>query len=293
MPALRSRFAAMALFTGWATKRDGRVAQIGDNDSGRFFRLPGEFEGLEEQPLCHRETLDVLRALCGHSGETVAGRLAEGLGRLAGGVSDAVPMPSFGVAPELPGGGARAEWHLGPGCWEGLETAAFPDFGLFVWRSPRVWMAVRCGPVGQGGIGGHAHNDALHLELTVDGVDWIADPGTGVYTPDPRLRNAYRSAAAHFVPRPAGKQSEPAPLSAGLFRLADCGARCHRFGPEGFVGSHDGYGARMWRVLELAPDGLVVRDVWEGGDVAPIPHVDAEHPWHPIAFSPGYGRFDA
>ncbi len=304
---LQSRLAAMAEFTKWATKPGGRVAQIGDNDNGRFFRLPGEFEGIQEQPLRHDETVDVLGALCGRAPNTLAGKLARGMAGVADELEAPRPMASFGVTPPTPPRGAEASWTLGEGCWDGLEIAAFPDFGVFVWRSKRVWMAVRCGSVGQDGIGGHAHNDALHLELVVDGEEWIADPGTGVYTPDPELRNAYRSAAAHFVPRPqilgaeseVGSRSqdgrttmdvrEPASLSQGLFRLPDCGARCHRFGPEGFVGSHDGFGARMWRTLDVLPDGLRIRDVWEGGAIAPIPDVGPGRPWASIPFSSGYG----
>lgn len=289
---VRTRLPAMASFTQWATKPGGAVVQIGDNDSGRFFKLPGEFDGTQEQPLHHREMLDVLSALGGGSAKTLAGRIAGALASFEGRLPEASPMKSFGLgdAPGRVTEEVSVELDFGEGCWDGLETAAFPDFGLYLWRSHRVWMAVRCGTVGQGGIGGHAHNDALHLELSVDGSAWIADPGTGVYTPDPAVRNRYRSATAHYVPAVGGR--EPASLSQGLFRLPDCGARCHRFGVEGFEGSHEGFGPRIWRTLELTPRGLKIRDVWEGGRPSPIVPVSADKPWRPIAFSPGYGRFE-
>lgn len=291
LASVRGRLPKMASFLEWARRSDGRVAQFGDNDSGRFFRLPGAWTGtLDGDSRRVEETLDVLNAVCGAGPQGLAGRLAGFLSSPGTALGTPRAMTSFGVAPVPPAGLEEAVERLefGVGCWDGLETAAFPDFGMFVWRSARVWMAVRCGPVGQGGLGGHAHNDALHLELLVDGIEWIADPGTGVYTPDPAMRNAYRSVAAHFAPRVGDR--EPSSLGRGLFRLEDYGARCHRFGPEGFVGSHDGFGPRVWRVIELTPTGVAVRDGWEGGPLVPVPLVEARKPYRPLPFSPGYGE---
>ena len=60
---------------------------------------------------------------------------------------------------------------------EGLRLVGYPDFGLFVARSTRLYAAIRCGPVGQLGHGGHDHNDQLSLELSVDGEETY--PPTG------------------------------------------------------------------------------------------------------------------
>lgn len=142
----------------------------------------------------------------------------------------------------------------------GLQTLSYPDFGLFIWRNGRMYLAVRCGPIGQEGKGGHAHNDQLAIELQIDGEDWIADPGTYLYTSHAEQRNAYRSANAHFVPC-LMSGAEPARLNLGLFQLGDTArAKCVAFGLQGFVGMHQGFGSPIFRVVEPTETAVIVRD---------------------------------
>ena len=77
---------------------------------------------------------------------------------------------------------------------------AYSDFGAYVFRSNRLFLCLRAGFGRRDGAGGHAHVDQLGLDVSIDGVGWIRDPGSYVYTADPDWRNAYRSGAAHFVP---------------------------------------------------------------------------------------------
>jgi hypothetical protein len=174
----------------------------------------------------------------------------------------------------------------------GLSLLAFPDFGVYVYRSDRLYLAVRCGPNGQNGNGGHAHNDQLSLVLWVDGEEWIADPGTYFYTPLPSRRNEYRSVRAHFAPQ-ACDGREPGSLGLGLFRLGDeAQARCLYFGPEGFAGTHAGFGQPVYRVVELNGGGIVIDDIAEGGIPLRVPSYDpSRHPRNTEAppLSPAYG----
>jgi hypothetical protein len=171
-----------------------------------------------------------------------------------------------------------------------LDLLAYPDFGLYLFRSPRLYLATRCGPVGQNGLGGHAHNDQLHIELTVDGEDWITDPGTYLYTPLPNRRNEYRSTGAHFTPRMEGP--EPARLDLGLFRLgAESSARCLYWGPEGFAGVVRSGVRAATCVVRLQGDGVIVVHATEGCRLAGADEAGAD--WEAlrptIAASPGYG----
>lgn len=139
------------------------------------------------------------------------------------------------------------------------DLYAYPDFGLYLYRSKRLYLAIRCGPIGQDGIGGHAHNDQLSIELNVDGVDWISDPGTYLYTPLPERRNEYRSVKAHFAPQVEGR--EPGRLDLGRFRLGDdAKAECSYFGREGFIGMHQGYGDTIYRIVRVMEYGVRVID---------------------------------
>ena len=83
---------------------------------------------------------------------------------------------------------------------DGLHARAYPDFGAYVFRSERLLLCLRAGCGRRDGTGGHAHVDQLHLEVAIDGRDWIRDPGSYVYTACPGQRDAYRSSTAHFVP---------------------------------------------------------------------------------------------
>ncbi len=82
----------------------------------------------------------------------------------------------------------------------GIRGFTYPDFGAYVLRSHRLFLCLRAGLGCHDGIGGHAHVDQLGLEVSIDGVGWIRDPGSYVYTADPEWRNRYRSCRAHFVP---------------------------------------------------------------------------------------------
>jgi len=153
----------------------------------------------------------------------------------------------------------------GEGLWDQLQLHAYPDFGLYLYRSRRVFLAIRCGAVGQNGRGGHAHNDQLSFELNVDGEDWVTDPGTYLYTPMPTRRNEYRSARAHWGPRVADVGEPGGAFRYGLFRLGNAAAgKCSYFGPQGFAGKYDGYGQAVHRVFRLQDRGIEIVD-WTDG----------------------------
>lgn len=164
-----------------------------------------------------------------------------------------------------------------------MERFGYPDFGTYVFRSPRLFLAVRCGSIGQSGVGGHAHLDQLTVELVIDGRTLISDPGTYLYTPSPERRNAYRSARAHFVPRLTGR--EPGDLSRNLFRIDNTSeGECLYFGPYGFAGRHFGYGKPVYRLVAIEKDRIVVQDFTDSDEALDDPTSEK------LPLSPGYGK---
>lgn len=118
-----------------------------------------------------------------------------------------------------------------------LKLYAYPNFGLYLYCSQRLYLAIRCGCIGQNGNGGHAHNDQLSMELNLNGEDWISDPGTYLYTPLPERRNEYRSSQAHFAPQLL-REREQKYFSQGLFTLKNTPeGECVYFGSDGFMGT--------------------------------------------------------
>jgi hypothetical protein len=327
-----SRLAGAVDFAAAIVRPDGHVPQIGDNDSGRLVKLSpvwcrlsapdaellfgagaGDGDLLVEDGLDHRHLPEAAAGLLAGpaAAATAGGRHAVDaavVACLAGGKhappsasSAARPAPAGASAPVPDSDSVALEVvitspvHIG----EAGEVRAFPDFGLYVFRGPSWYLAVRCGPVGQGGRGGHDHNDQLSFELVVAGQDCAVDPGTYLYTPDPQARNRYRSATAHSGP--FLDDADAGGLSAGLFELV--GGRpgeCLEAGPAGFTGqvgtSPSIYRRRIVfsddsiRVIDEVPrraaTGRATSTVVTVAELAAGPH-----PWgRPPPYSPGYGR---
>jgi hypothetical protein len=313
------RLEQMAEFTVHVTKPNGRIAQIGDNDSGRFFKICPSFvdvDGrLQEQLLDHRATVAAISGLFGRedfSGfagpetarESLIIKALSGGQKIASYLEAGDKVKSMGVHTsdgDIDDLLVVAETIIEPpdaNVLNGLTTYAYPDFGLYIWRSPRFFLSVRCGPVGQNGNGGHAHNDQLAIELNIDGEDWIADPGTYLYTPSPKDRNAYRSVHAHGAPKIG--QGEPSRLDLGLFRLEDnSNAHCLKFDPVGFEGMHTGYGMPLHRRIELKSGSILITDLSPvAGEQKSSPNTvrdgkSLRELWNVnLPFSPGYGLRD-
>jgi uncharacterized heparinase superfamily protein len=116
-------------------------------------------------------------------------------------------MRAFAAAVARPDGtlpliGDSDDGHLLPACAfpsppvPAASSSAFPRAGIYVMRHGDYCLMCDCGPNGQRGNGGHAHNDTLSFELYA-GRPWIVDPGTYSYTGDLAAYNWFRSTAAH------------------------------------------------------------------------------------------------
>ncbi|MBA7465678.1 hypothetical protein ES707_00848 [subsurface metagenome] len=203
-------------------KPNGKMTQIGDNDSGQLFKL---------HP---REVLDMRYLL------------------VLGAIFFKEPkfkIKEFGFCED-------ALWIFGEGgyrVWQDLEensvanigSKAFPDAGWYVMRHDRNYCIISCGPNGQNGNGGHAHNDKLSFELCIDGKDVIVDPGTYVYTPEPDARNRFRGTAYHNTVMVDGEEQNKFEENNLFWMGNDALPRCLKWetGDEVdvFVGEHYGY----------------------------------------------------
>ncbi len=79
----------------------------------------------------------------------------------------------------------------------GCSSVALRHAGIYILRSDILSCHVACGPNGQQGVGGHAHNDKLSVVIRLKGRPLIVDGGTGCYSADTRIRNRFRSTAMH------------------------------------------------------------------------------------------------
>ena len=232
--SLCRRLFGMGRFTESILRPDGSIPQVGDNDSGRFMRLE-----MSDDPYAdiddHRHLVRASRALFGI--EVGDGLESRWMARWLGDATLPTPEPK--------------------------GTDHWPEFGLFVWRRPRILLTFRCGHVGQLGNGGHAHCDQLSITLTVDGRAFIDDPGTGVYTPRPEVRNELRSSACHStVLVPGLEQGDWLPGRWGLFSMRDVArARMIRLDASGAVGEMFQGDALVRRSVEVKEAAVRLLDV--------------------------------
>ena len=142
---------------------------------------------------------------------------------------------------------------------------AYPEFGMFIFKSKNIYLAIRCGSTGQSGKGGHAHNDNLSFELNVQGRDFIIDGGSYLYTPFPNIRNVFRSTKAHNTLILNGlEQNDWADGLVGLFSMRDdAHARVLKFSNEYFRGEHSGYGPKHCREFIIRNSSLIIYDMIE------------------------------
>ncbi len=207
----------------WITRPDGSSPLIGDDDGGRLIKL-------SPRPANDfRDTLAIGAAILKRGDwKYVAGK-----------------------AP------AELLWLIGPegvACYDKLraemprETSKeFMSSGYFVmrdgWRRDSSFALIDCGPHGADANARHSHSDALSIEFASRGVTWLVDPGTFVYAADAKMRNEFRSTAAHNTVLVDG---EPQSLPSKTFSWrtsANCQLRefIEHSDAIFFQGSHDGY----------------------------------------------------
>jgi hypothetical protein len=258
----RERLGRMLGFVATYTRLDGTAPQWGDNDDGRWLPLEGY---ASHAPHDHRHLLD-----------------------LGGHLLDRADLVTAGS-----GRSVERLWLLGPGRPQppaapaGRSSRAFAEGGYIVMRRDDLHLGVSCGAVGTRGLGNHTHNDLLALCLWADGIEWIPDPGTGVYSGDLALRNRMRSTAVHATLQLGEReQNRLGPGLDGLFHVherarpdlvrwqsgptVDClVARHHGFSDDGAAWVHERTivfrpGLRSW----LVGDRLFRADVAEGAAAA-------------------------
>ncbi|UCM43849.1 heparinase II/III domain-containing protein [Aeromonas dhakensis] len=167
-------------------------------------------------------------------------------------------------------------FRLGSDCSE-FKIKYFDCFGLVVARSHDSILTFRCGPIGQFGKGGHDHYDQLSITLTTDGNRLISDPGVGCYTKDIYIRNKYRSSKSHFGVH--GKKDFDD--IGDLFRINSTSSKLIAIAHGEILGFQQIGDVEKYRKIELLKGKVIIKDV--------IVNDELSNSYEEIPYSPGYG----
>lgn len=226
------------------TRPDGSFTQIGDNDSGLFFRLsftgqllaPGEaiqkyynlstYNSDQEDVWYLDENLNdgrpFVAAVYGMTGredlqqEGQIYPLEYSLVKQLMG-EESIKTESYKRIIETEEGFDRKKLgHQDSVCFlskescllDGLERITYPKFGIYLYKSPCLYLCINGTDNGQKGNAGHAHNDKLSFELFMNGECICQDSGTYVYTALPEERNRFRSVQMHNTIDTGEEQNE-------------------------------------------------------------------------------------
>lgn len=259
-PDCFSRIRKMGLFAHDTVRPDGTLYQCGDNDSGRFFNLtpvgsfctvgqikekyeslknydcfPDDETYFDENVNCVDGLLSAINGLLGtgiplsNPAVSLESDITRNLSPKSCGTTADKELPSYNVTATAGAGysGEKLPYknvHTIPvhDCdLSNLHHTVYPDFGLTIYKSSDVYLAICWSNNGQNGNAGHTHNDKLSFELWLKDIPYFQDPGTFVYTPFPEWRNRLRSVKSHSAPISVTEQNE----YLSLFSMTDS-ARC-------------------------------------------------------------------
>ena len=206
----------------YTLKPNGRMPQIGDNDSGRLHIF------------ANRELLDMRYLL------TLGAIFFK---------ECKFKIKEFGFCEEalwvFGEEGYKIWQNLEANCSANIGSRAFSDAGWYIMRRNKNYMIISCGSNGQNGNGGHSHNDKLSFQLCINDEEFIVDPGTYLYTSEPKMRNLFRSTAYHNTVVIDDKEQNRF-NERSLFEMRDDSkARCLKWESDGeydlLIGEHNGY----------------------------------------------------
>jgi hypothetical protein len=168
-----------------------------------------------------------------------------------------------------------------------LHNKSYPEFGIYIFKSPRLHLVIRCGNAMQDHSGVHAHEDQLSFDLWLDGAHIAADPGTYVYTASTSSRNRYREASSHHAPCVTGpvQITQRGAFTAPRRRLGVC----VRFERATFIGTAEIEGGEVTRTLRIFADRMEISDEYQLLPSWTPASQDPFSPAQPVPHSPGYG----
>lgn len=250
---------------------NGELSQIGDNDSGRLFYFYHD----EDDPL----KMDWLINLIDHFFNFEKKNSIE----VPNLKNDPIDLTNF----------SKVDHPLIKIFQNDFNLYTFPDFGIFIWRNNdgSEYFSVRCGQIGQNGVGGHAHYDQLSIECFTEGK-WIArDPGTGTYTDDIKTRNEFRSMKFHWGPNADIKFPKESEFDCFKLNYMEDGKLLF-LDKNNFLGSAVFNGNKIYRKIVIENGNILISDFSSDTNLNPYENWGELNEGVKFKFSKGYKRIN-
>lgn len=278
--------------------------QIGDNDNGRFLKLQPIFSiGYEPSKNLKRSSTPKSNSIVNHS--DIEASLIENMldhRPLISAIKGAIPDcnlvsrddPQFyeeSIIRNLYGRVDRlkpkthvsrpvqikmSKYSESQGLLANLRNVAYPDFGLYIYRSDKLFLTIRCGKLGQNGNGGHAHNDQLSITLAINGRFLFVDTGSYLYTGLPGRRNEFRSTHMHNTLVDKFQEQNDF-LNYTVFALKEkTNSRVLSFTSTEFEAEHHGFQKPFTRKIQLGEKFINISDRCAIDDAYLSLHLDSD-----------------
>jgi hypothetical protein len=233
-----TRLGLMGDFTLHMRKPNGLVFHLGDNDSARVHKF---FPALYTDSRNHDHLIATIGALLGKVDLLNAGFKAK--------IEAELLCGDFPKQPILNSNSVTSRIKL------------FNKCGIAIHSLDNAWLGVSCGFSGQGGRGGHGHNDKNSFELNINGIDFIVDGGCPNYTSFLNVRNSYRSTFAHnTLAVENDEQNKFTHQLSGVCSLPERANPNLNISEDIIIGNHDGFGSTHSRRFELKKSSLIITD---------------------------------
>jgi hypothetical protein len=265
------RFASILQFTISIVNQTGKTIQIGDNDSGQLIKfLPKNnyskdvfYNELSDYSL---KVLSLISGFlnteyCYYFPENVVSKMSFYKNIISFIKSDVLDLQTINEFSE------DISNNLFDNKNEDMTAISFPEFGLYINKSPIYDTYIKCGSLGQNGKGGHSHNDNLSICMIVKNSEVFVDPGTYNYTALPEKRNLYRSTQMHNTLEIAGYEQNDwlnnSKDDLFWFHKIKSRGRVLEFSERIFVGEHFGYPKTHKRIVTFEKSFITGVDLCE------------------------------
>ena len=259
---------------------NGELSQIGDNDSGRLFYFYFD----EDNPLRMNWLFDMINYFYSPKSTATSQKVSNEESFSTIDITTYLEEPNL-IQSEVEHPQIKVFSNQ-------FNLYSFKEFGIYIWRNKdgSEYLSIRCGRLGQNGVGGHSHYDQLSIECFTNGTWYARDPGTGTYTDNIEIRNKFRSADYHWGPKSNIKY--PKLDEFDCFKLSINDGEVLHNDKYNFLGSAVFEGNKIYRAVSIIDGIVTIKDFSKDCELEAYTSWGEKNYGTKVQFSEGYKRIN-